>query len=108
MKTASVYKVKEIFEFDIFRIFLGELKGLICNKSARKVCCKDETLSKADTVSQLLQTKSASVIEIDRASQLYLPNATRLECGFSSNAEFIVGKAGLSTFRYLSCNQYTK
>ena len=91
-----VHTVKEIFEFDIFRIFLGELKGLICNKSARKVCCKDETPSQADTVSQLLQTKSSSVI--DRASQLYLPNATRLECGFSSNAEFIVGKAGLSRF----------
>ena len=69
----------EIFKIYIFRIFLGELKGLICNKSARKVCCKDETPSKADT-----------------ASQLYLPNATKLECGFSSNAEFIVGKAGLS------------
>ena len=49
---------------------------MICNKRARKICCKDET--------QTISTTGSS-------SPTYLPNAEKLECGFSANAEFIVG-----------------
>jgi len=59
-----------------YRIFLSELKGLICNQSERKVCCKKETSTYSST---------------DPSSPLYLPSAKKAECGFSGNAEFIVG-----------------
>ena len=65
-----------VFYDNIFRVFLIGLKGWICNKSARKVCCKDEI---------------PAVPKTGSLSPLYLPNADKLECGFSANAEFIVG-----------------
>lgn len=55
---------------------MSELKRLICNQSERKVCCKDET-----------SVPSSS----DPSSPIYLPKAKKAECGFSGNAEFIVG-----------------
>ena len=69
-------KTRIIHDKNVFRIFLSELKGLICNQSERKVCCKKETSTYSST---------------DPSSPLYLPNAKKAECGFSGDAEFIVG-----------------
>jgi len=63
------------------RILLNELKGLICNKKKKKVCCRSDP-----PINSIPNTYTSP-----NSTASYVPNAKKGECGLSGNAQFILG-----------------